>query len=224
MKDAKERSGFDQIWSLGDLVGYGPDPGECIDLIRQYDGLAVAGNHDLAAIGKLSTEAFNVHAKAAAHWTMDQLTQDHRDYLGGLPLKIEADNFTLAHGSPRDPVWEYVVSPESAAANFLHFDTYRCLVGHSHIPFICRPQEDSAVFQQFPLDTPIELANDRMIVNPGSLGQPRDGDPRATYVIYDSDAGTVCHYRTEYDIPKTQERMADRGLPEFLATRLASGR
>lgn len=224
LTDAEERSGFDQIWSLGDLVGYGPDPGACIELIRQYDGQAVAGNHDLAAIGKLSTEAFNVHALAAAQWTIEQLTEDHKKYLGGLPLKIETDNFTLAHGSPRDPVWEYVVSPGSAAANFGHFETDRCLVGHSHIPFICRPQEETAVFQQFPLDTAIELGTDRLIINPGGLGQPRDGDPRATYAIYDSDAGTAYHHRAEYDIPKTQEKMADHGLPEFLAVRLASGR
>ncbi len=224
LKDAGERGGFDQIWSLGDLVGYGPDPGPCIDLIRQYDGVSVAGNHDLAAIGKLSTEAFNVHAAAAAHWTMEQLTEEHQAYLRGLPLKAEVDNFTLAHGSPRDPVWEYVVSPSSGAANFGHFGTNRCLVGHSHIPFICRPQEDTAVFQPFPLETAIELGTDRMIINPGGLGQPRDGDPRSTYAIYDAGAGTAYHYRAEYDIPKTQEKMADRGLPAFLAVRLDSGR
>ena len=170
LKDAGERGGFDQVWSLGDLVGYGPDPGPCIDLIRQYDGVSVAGNHDLAAIGKLSTEAFNVHAAAAADWTMEQLTEEHQAYLRGLPLKAEVDNFTLAHGSPRDPVWEYVVSPSSAAANFGHFETNRCLVGHSHIPFICRPQEHTAVFQPLPIETAIELGTDRMIINPGGVG------------------------------------------------------
>ena len=222
--DAENRGGFDQIWSLGDLVGYGPDPGPCVDLIRQHDGVAVAGNHDLAAVGKLGTEAFNDYAAAAVHWTAEQLGEEQKSYLRALPLKTEVDNFTLAHGSPRDPVWEYVVTPQSAAANFRYFRTDRCLVGHSHIPFICRPRDDTAVFGPFPLDEAVPLGPGRVIVNPGGLGQPRDGDPRATYAVYDADAGAVYHHRVEYDIPKTQEKIVERGLPMFLALRLAGGR
>ena len=224
LSDAESRGGFDQVWSLGDLVGYGPDPGACIDLLRQYDSSSVAGNHDLAAVGKLSTEAFNAHAAEANHWTATQLTEEQAGYLGGLPLKIDVDEFTIVHGSPRDPIWEYVVSTATAVASFLHFDTNWCLVGHSHIPFICRPQEDGAAFLEFPLDTPFALGTDRLIINPGGVGQPRDGDPRASYAIFDSDAGAVFHYRVEYDIPKTQEKMRSHGLPEFLADRLSSGR
>ena len=150
--------------------------------------------------------------------------RSRRATCGSLPLKTEVDNFTLAHGSPRDPVWEYVVTPWSAAANFRYFRTDRCLVGHSHIPFICRPSDDSAVFGPFPLDEAVPLDAGRAIVNPGGLGQPRDGDPRTTYAVYDADAGAVYHHRVEYDIRKTQEKIVERGLPLFLALRLAEGR
>ena len=224
IQDAEPRGGFDQIWSLGDLVGYGPDPGACIDLMRQHDHRAVAGNHDLASIGKLSLEAFNPHAAEANRWTATQLTEEHSAYLAGLSLKLELEEFTVVHGSPRDPIWEYVVSVGAAVASFLHFDTYWCLVGHSHIPFICRPSEEGAVFLSLPLDTPLVLRSERLIINPGGVGQPRDGDPRASYVLYDSDPGTVMHHRVEYDIPTTQEKIRGHGLPEFLAERLAHGR
>lgn len=222
--DAGTRGGFDRIWSLGDLVGYGPDPGACIDLMRKYDHVGVAGNHDLAAFERLSTEAFNVYAAAAAEWTMKQLTKDHVGYLNGLPLGVETDGFTLVHGSPRDPVWEYVVSVATATVNFQHFDTPWCLVGHSHISFMCTPTEKAATFLQFPIDEPITLTDQRAIINPGSLGQPRDGDPSSSYAIYDSEAGTVSHHRSEYDIAKTQEKMLERGLPQYLADRLTHGR
>ena len=223
-EDAQARGGFEQVWSLGDLVGYGPDPGACVDLIRQFNHLGVAGNHDLAAVGKLSLEAFNVRAAEANRWTATQLTEEQASYLAGLSLRLELDEFTIVHGSPRDPIWEYVVSVPSAVASFLHFDTSRCLVGHSHIPFICRPGEDGAVFLEFPLDTPIALRTDRLIINPGGVGQPRDADPRASYAIYNSDSQAVSHHRSEYDIPATQEKMRRHRLPEFLIERLAYGR
>ena len=224
IEDAESRGGFDQIWSLGDLVGYGPDPGACIDLARRYEHYGVAGNHDLACVGKLSLKAFNSNAAAANRWTTDQLTEEQADYLRGLPLRLEMGEFTVVHGSPRDPVWEYMVSMVAAVASFAHFDTNWCLVGHSHQPFVCRPAEEGAVFQEFRLDTPLALNNDRLIINPGGLGQPRDGDPRASYGIYDSDEGTVNHHRVEYDIPATQEKMKKHGLPQFLIERLAHGR
>ena len=224
IESAGKGSGFDQVWQFGDLVGYGPDPSECIDIIRDYYAAGVAGNHDLAAIGKLSVEAFNMYASMAALWTAEQLTQEQTKYLGSLPLKVELEDFTMVHGSPRDPVWEYVVTPGAATAGFLHLDTTRCLVGHSHIPFLCRQQGDEAVFLEFPLDTPVALGSERLIINPGGVGQPRDGDSRASYAIYDSDEMTVYHHRAEYDIPKVQEKMQDRGLPKYLADRLTSGR
>ena len=138
ISDAEDHGGFDEIWSLGDLVGYGPDPGAVIELLRQFDHKAVVGNHDLASIDKLSLGAFNSVAKEANMWTAGRLTDDEKAYIDLQPKKLELGEFCLVHGSPRDPVWEYVVSNSAAVASFNHFDTYRCLVGHSHIPFICR--------------------------------------------------------------------------------------
>ena len=221
--DAESNGGFDEIWSLGDLVGYGPDPAACLDLLRSYRHRGVAGNHDLASIGRLSVEAFNPHAAAANRWTAAQLGEEHVEYLASLPLRLETEGFTVVHGSPRDPIWEYVVSVGAAVASFMHFYTYWCLVGHSHIPFLCRPVEDGAVFFEFPLDTPISLRPDRMIINPGGVGQPRDGDSRASYAMYDSESSSIIHRRVEYDIPATQDKMRREGLPDFLIERLPRG-
>ncbi len=223
--DCNARGGFDQVWSLGDIVGYGPDPAACLDLLGEHDGLSVAGNHDLAAVGRLSLEAFNDHAAAANRWTSSQLGSERAERLRSLPLRIERDGFTLVHGSPRDPVWEYVISVRIAVTSFLHFDTECCLVGHSHVPFICRPRRESgAAFVEFPLDTPVALGGGRLIVNPGGVGQPRDGDPRASYAVYDEGAGALLHHRVEYDVRATQSKMEEHGLPRFLIDRLAEGR
>ena len=222
--DARSRGGFDQVWSLGDVVGYGPDPGPCIDLLLQHDLRAVAGNHDLAAIGRLSLEAFNPYAAAANRWTAGQLSAEQAEHLAGLELRLELDEFTVVHGSPRDPIWEYVVTVQAAVASFTHFDTYWCLVGHSHIPFVCRPSAQGAEFLQFPLDAPVTLDEQQVIINPGSVGQPRDGDPTASYAVYDSDASTVTHHRVEYDVAATQEKMRGHNLPQYLIDRLPLGR
>ncbi len=225
VNDADRHGGFDEIWSLGDLIGYGPDPSAVIGLLGQHKHKAVIGNHDLASIGKLSLEAFNPYAKEANLWTGRQLTSDERNFLDRQPQIIEEGEFVMCHGSPRDPVWEYVVSITTAVASFNHFDTYRCLLGHSHIPFICRPKgDDSAEFQTPQLGVPLPLNSDRMIINPGGVGQPRDGDPRASYAIYDSEPETVTHYRVDYDIKTTQDKMREHKLPEFLIERLEFGR
>lgn len=222
--DAQRVGGFDEIWSLGDLVGYGPDPAAVIDTIRLHPHHAVAGNHDLASIGRLSLEAFNLNAAEANRWTATQLDQDRKQFLGRQPLKEEIEEFTIVHGSPRDPVWEYVVSVRAAFASFNHFDTYWCLVGHSHIPFVCRlDAERGVVFVNPRFGHPLELGEERLIVNPGSVGQPRDGDPRAAYAVYDAQAETLTHFRVEYDVVATQRKMREHGLPEFLAERLAHG-
>jgi len=224
IEDAQQRGGFDEIWSLGDLVGYGPDPSACVDLLRSYAHNAVAGNHDLAAVGNISVERFNPYAAAANHWTAEQLTQEQAEYLGSLPLTLEIDEFTLAHGSPRDPIWEYLVTVESAIACFTHIDTYWCLVGHSHMPFLCIPRLDGAAFMAFPEGRAIQLDEKALIVNPGSVGQPRDGDPRASYVVYDDAVQTLEHRRIEYDIAVTQDKMRRHGLPDYLIDRLTVGR
>ena len=224
IEDAQRRGGFDEIWSLGDLVGYGPDPTAVIDTFRRYPHRAVAGNHDLASIGRLSLEAFNIHAAESNLWTSAELDEERRQFLGGHALKEEIDEFTIVHGSPRDPVWEYVVSVRAAFASFNHFDTYWCLVGHSHIPFICRlDSERGVVFVNPQFGTPLELSEERLIINPGAVGQPRDGDPRAAYAVYDSGPETFTHHRTEYDVASTQRKIRERNLPEFLAERLERG-
>lgn len=224
LEHAQSNGGFDQIWSLGDLVGYGPDPDKCIEILSYHDTLSVAGNHDLAAVGRLSTEAFNLDAAAATDWTATQLSTEHKNYLQSLKLRIIHGDFTMVHGSPRDPVWEYVVSTQAAITSFLHFDTQCCLVGHSHIPFICRDTEKGATFMEFPVGEPVRLGVDRLIINPGGVGQPRDGDPRASFAIYDGDRRNIIHLRVEYDIAKTQQKIIENGLPTRLADRLSYGR
>ena len=225
ISDAERHAGFDEIWSLGDLVGYGPDPNAVIDLLRERPHKAIAGNHDLASVGKLSLDAFNPYAAAANRWTAGVLDAERRSYLADQPLTLEIEEFTLAHGSPRDPIWEYVISVRAAVASFNHFDTYWCLVGHSHVPFICRPDPSrGAIFMNPPLGGSYDLGEERLIINPGSVGQPRDGDPSASYAIYDSDEESVTHRRVLYDVDATQSKMRSHGLPDFLIDRLAEGR
>ena len=224
LQDAEGHGGFQEIWVLGDIVGYGSDPGPCIELLRQYGHYSVAGNHDWAAVGKLSLEEFNPIAAEANRWTAQQLSLDQVEFLSNLPIRLEREGFTMVHGSPVDPLWEYILSLSTAWASFQHFQTRYCLVGHSHIPFMCRQLEDRCAFLEFPVGAFVELKNERFIINPGSVGQPRDGDPRASYAIYDSDRDAIVRFRVEYDIAAAQEKIRCHGLPEFLAERLAYGR
>jgi len=224
LADAEGRGGFDKIWCLGDVVGYGPDPHECIERLRKFEPVCVAGNHDWAAIGKMDTSEFNPVAALAAHWTAEQLTDEDRDYLLSLPLTFNEGDFTLAHGSPREPIWEYLLSTEAAQDNFAYFETAYCLVGHSHVPLVFELADDIAVYKELKEGADLKLGKERMIINPGGVGQPRDGDPRASYAIYDANAQSVCCYRVEYDIPATQKKMAEHGLPKLLILRLSLGR
>jgi diadenosine tetraphosphatase ApaH/serine/threonine PP2A family protein phosphatase len=223
LSDADDRGGFDKIWCLGDVVGYGPDPNECIERLRQLEHVCIAGNHDWAAIGNMDTADFNPVAALACKWTAQQLTAKNIDYLKSLPLRICQDDFTLVHGSPREPVWEYLLSIEGAQENFAHFETNYCLVGHSHVPLIFELIDSEADYKIFSEETDLELGEIRMIINPGSVGQPRDGDPRASYALYNDEARTVRHYRVEYDISATQKKMEEHGLPAPLILRLNLG-
>ena len=223
LRHAADRGGFDKIWCLGDVVGYGPDPHECIERLRQFEHVCVAGNHDWAAIGKMDTAEFNPVAALACHWTAQQLVAEDIDYLQNLPLSLCQDGFTLVHGSPREPIWEYLLSIEAAQDNFACFETAYCLVGHSHVPLIFELADNKAAYRMFPEGANLKLGKKRMIVNPGGVGQPRDGDPRASYALYDTEARTVHHYRVEYDISATQKKMAERGLPTPLILRLSVG-
>lgn len=220
-------SDFDKIWCLGDLVGYGPDPNECIDKLREFDHLCVAGNHDWAVLGKLDLDDFNPDAQKASRWTQAQLTSDNRDYLESLPTTLIEEGFTLAHGSPRQPVWEYVLYPSVARSNFEHFGTQFCFIGHTHIPVIFQlvPQEFGEYCQmvQPSLNGPTSLEEYRQIINSGSVGQPRDGDPRASYALLDIEHLTIEYQRVPYPIEKTQQRMTEADLPSRLVNRLSYG-
>lgn len=229
VQDARARGPVDAIWNLGDIVGYGPDPGLCIRFLREEGAITVPGNHDLAAIGRIPLSDFNPYAAAACRWTSTQLTPEDTVFLGGLPLRIEAGPFTLVHGSPRDPVWEYLLSEEAAEENFPLFSTPFCLVGHTHIPTVFMAvagtpgRERCRGFRPAP-EKPQPTRGLRLIYNPGGVGQPRDGDPRASYALYDSEAESLTHYRVPYDIAATQQRMLEAGLPEYLISRLEMGR
>ena len=218
-----EKEHPDKLVCLGDLVGYGADPQKCIDMVRERTELVVAGNHDWAAIGKLDTADFNPDAATACHWTAYQLSPEDIHYLESLPPVIERDDFTLVHGSPREPIWEYIVSTVSARQNFDYFQSQYCLIGHSHIPLAFEYSQGTCLYSELPADSVLGLAENRLIVNPGSVGQPRDGDPRASYAIYDSEASAIYHYRISYDIGATQSRMMEYGLPKRLVTRLSYG-
>jgi diadenosine tetraphosphatase ApaH/serine/threonine PP2A family protein phosphatase len=224
LDDIDGRGGVEEVWCLGDVVGYGPDPHQCIELLCRYNHVCVAGNHDWAAIGKLDTSDFNPDAAAACRWTGQQLTAEDIRYLESLPLVIDRGDFTLVHGSPREPIWEYLLSTTSARVNFACFQSQFCLVGHSHVPLIFEYSEDGACsFSQFPAGGVLRLAQNRLIINPGGVGQPRDGDPRASYAIYDSEAGTISLHRIPYDIEATQARMVEYRLPMRLVARLNYG-
>ncbi len=225
LDDIEGQDSIDEIWCLGDIVGYGPDPCACIEIVRQRGIRCVAGNHDWAAIGKLDVEDFNSDAAAANLWTGRQLRPDDVDYLSELPVVITVGEFTLVHGSPRDPIWEYVVSEYGALISFNYFETKFCLIGHSHMPLAFERIGSNGECQCYQLSTqtPLSLRENRLIVNPGSVGQPRDGDPRASYIICDLSEGVVWHRRVSYDVVATQERMEQQGLPPRLASRLSHG-
>ena len=358
---------IDQIWFLGDLVGYGPNPNECIDLLRERTDVIIAGNHDWAAVGKLDLDDFSAAARISAEWTAEQLTEEHREFLRNLPERLEIGECTLVHGSPYGPLWEYLTSEVLAERSFQHFTSRFCLVGHTHVPVIFQQpdsmleepterrdalgQEETAEMAAVVLtsqkagaaesaaqeaahtptpretesnsqaalatpdpekteetatedgeqaetpDTPasseeseegestetegkefaayeivdsttseddiqnaegrlndeieellellglsqsmVKITNEmieppeghweprpghRAIINPGGVGQPRDGDPRAAFMIYDSTRGTFDFYRIPYPFENTQEKIIEVGLPQYLAVRLAYGR
>lgn len=222
------RGRWERLWFLGDLIGYGPNPNECVERLRELDpAIALSGNHDWAVLGKLDTEEFNDDARWAVNWTRKTLTTENRAYLDGLPPLSVAPPFTLAHASPRHPVWEYILDLQTALENFAYFDTPACLVGHSHIPAIFLLDEESATLElNLPADGDIidmTPGRERLIINPGSVGQPRDGDPRAAYALFDDETHTWEMHRVPYDIAETQRRMKGYRMPSRLIERLDYG-
>ena len=225
---AQAQGTIDAFWCLGDTVGYGPQPRECVALLRERGALLVAGNHDRAGTGKMGTEEFNPDAATAARWTIDRLGAEERAYLESLPEVFLQGEFTLVHGTLRRPIWEYLYSPEAAQAHLERQQTPFGLVGHTHIPMLIleRPQSPNGCEISFLEDgTKVKLTRERkMVINPGSVGQPRDGDPRAAYAILDREADTVALHRVEYHIEATQRLMEAARLPRWLIERLALGR
>jgi diadenosine tetraphosphatase ApaH/serine/threonine PP2A family protein phosphatase len=222
---AESQQALDAIWSMGDLVGYGPEPSSCLALLRQYAFQAVAGNHDVAAVGGLDTRTFNPAAAAASTWTGTVLDEAEHRYLKDLPQTFVEDDLTLVHGSLRDPIWEYMITLGAALDQFEHMSTPYSLVGHTHVPLIFEEQPSADPTYHLLVDGElVELGATRLIMNPGSVGQPRDGDPRAAYAVYDSETRTLTFHRVAYDIERTQQAMQQVGLPVSLITRLSRGR
>lgn len=225
LRDAEAGGAIDAVWCLGDIVGYAAEPSETIAALREWPLTAVAGNHDLAAARLMGVEDFNPVAAAAALWTAGQLSESERAFLLDLPPTLVSGRFTLVHGSLSDPVWEYLLDTEQAAAHFALQATPYSLIGHSHLLFRVEERTDGTpAFHRADDGTTIRLGDTRLIINPGSAGQPRDGDPRVSYVLYDEAAATMTWHRVVYDIAATQTAIRTAGLPPFLADRLATGR
>ena len=216
---------IDAAWCLGDLVGYGPDPNECVERIKQLPNLkCILGNHDAAALKQIDSDTFNPEARMAILWTQTALTESSLKNLEELPERLEINGVTLTHGSPRHPVWEYLLDTRAATQNFEYFHTSLCFVGHTHLPVVYTLAQGARMARlSVPEPNQKFTIPRRAIVNPGSVGQPRDRDPRAAYAIFDPDEGSWDYHRVEYDISKVQERMADAGLPERHIQRLAAG-
>jgi diadenosine tetraphosphatase ApaH/serine/threonine PP2A family protein phosphatase len=233
----------DHIWCLGDTIGYGPNPNECLREMRERAQHVLTGNHDLASLGAISLVTFNPLARAANEWNNKQLDDELRAYLAERPARIDLDAefqpypperadrsaqdaATLAHASPRDPVWEYVLDEVVAKENLAHFTAPICFIGHSHVPLVFAYHlGPSLEFGHAEAAYVVELKPDsRYIVNPGSVGQPRDSDPRAAFAVWDTEAHTITFHRVQYDVAETQRRMREAKLPSALAERLALGR
>jgi len=206
LQEISERD-IQDIYCLGDIVGYGADPNACIDRVREVAKKSIAGNHDFAVVGLTSTQYFNSYAQAAIRWTQQQLTEANRVYLKNMPLTCRRDDMFCVHATPTNPdKWDYIFSREEAERHFAAFEGSICFIGHSHIP---------AYF--------VSKDSTRRFINIGSIGQPRDRDPRLSFAIYDTDTAEVERIRLEYDIEKTAAKIRSAGLPDFLAERLLWG-
>jgi len=214
----------DQLWVLGDIVGYGPHPDRVVERLGAEGAIAVQGNHDAAALGRIPMGTFNDLARAAVEWTATTMAAATRDWLADQPDTRVEGEFTLAHGSPRDPLWEYLLSVPAARLNLAAFSTPYCLVGHTHYPLTFRDDDGRIEVLRARDGTRLRLDGRRCILNPGSVGQPRDGDPRASAMLLDTDAGEVEWRRIEYPVQETQRAMRGLPLPRPLADRLDLGR
>jgi predicted phosphodiesterase len=222
--DAIAETDCDQMWCLGDLVGYGADPDTCVALARENASICLAGNHDLCVRGSIPLEQFSRGAAVAATWTRQHITRETLEYLNGLDAQKLDQAVGLYHASPRDPVWEYVLSPLQAEL-CLDVQVARVsLIGHSHVALsFCRFPGAAATGETRPADAELDLKTGEWLINPGSVGQPRDGDPRAAWLELDLDAWRASFRRTEYDITGAAAAIRAARLPDSLAERLLYG-
>jgi predicted phosphodiesterase len=220
---AVDAEGVDEIWCLGDTVGYGPRPNRCCAVVGAQTALCLAGNHDLAVIGVLSVDEFNGDAAAAVRWTRQVLEPAAKAFLEALGPTANREGIQLFHGSPIDPVWDYVLSEAAAFLSFRLTQAPLVLVGHSHVALALFWDGDTLGGGVAAEGEEIDLAEGRWLLNPGSVGQPRGGDPRAAWLLIDEGARRATFRRTPYPIEQTQAEIRERGLPEALAERLAHG-
>jgi diadenosine tetraphosphatase ApaH/serine/threonine PP2A family protein phosphatase len=212
----------DAVWCLGDTVGYGPRPNECCDVVKNRASHCLAGNHDLVVLGELTVGDFNDEAAAAAVWTREVLTPESQAFLASLKPFGEVEGVDLYHASARDPVWEYVLTEEAALATLELSHAPLVLVGHSHVALAITLDDGHVGGGPAPGGSKVTL-DGRRLLNPGSVGQPRDGDPRAAWMLLDLDERFAEFHRVPYSIERTQAEMRERGLPHGLATRLERG-
>ncbi len=225
--EATEAAGAEELWCLGDVVGYGVEPDACADLVRERCAVCLVGNHDLAVLGELDIRSFSESAAVAVAWTRENVAERTVEFLRGLTPSGEREGFGLFHASPRDPVWEYVLSGEQADAGMDANGHSIGLIGHSHVAlFFSRPAGAGAADTrgaQAGDGTLLELGEGSWLVNPGSAGQPRDGDPRAAWLELDTDELTARFHRVPYDIERAAKPIHEAGLPSRLADRLYAG-
>jgi len=222
--DAAEAEGAEELWCLGDLVGYGAEPDACVALADAHCAICLAGNHDLAVVEVLSLEDFSRGAALAAQWTRDVIRPETREYLLSLSPQGHAEGLGLFHASPRDPVWEYVLSALAAELCFDATDFRISLIGHSHVALSFDRQEGTPASGTTRKEgTELDISKGQWLINPGSTGQPRDGDPRAAWLMLDTDRWTAKYMRAEYDIAGAQAAIRAANLPDSLAERLQHG-
>ncbi len=225
---AIDEAGVDELWCLGDMVGYGAEPDACTDLVRERCGTCLVGNHDLALLGAIDVGTFSEGAAVAVEWTREHASRETLDYLSSLDPTGSREGVGLFHASPRDPVWEYVLSTDQAAAGFEAMDERVGLIGHSHIALFfgrapgARPGHAQGAQAEDGFE--VDLLEGSWLLNPGSVGQPRDGDPRAAWLELDTEAWTAVWHRVPYDTGAAAAAIRAAGLPAALADRLEVGR
>jgi diadenosine tetraphosphatase ApaH/serine/threonine PP2A family protein phosphatase len=223
LEDVRAR-GADAIWCLGDLVGYGAQPDECVRLARETCDLCLAGNHDLVVTGEIDIGDFSHAAAAAAAWTREHIGSESLSYLRSLAPRDDGRAIGLYHASPRDPVWEYVLSSVQAEECLELMDPRLGAIGHSHVALFFQREDDAEVVGAQAGDgMRVDLSNGEWLVNPGGVGQPRDGDPRAAWLLLDTEDWTAAWHRVEYPIDDSARAIRDAGLPDVLAERLYTG-